>query len=116
MLIVETIRKTRCAYHRDRKAIRQIAREFNLSKDTVKKVIRGDVTECTYARKEQLHPKLGRIRSFCPVVLLQTAQSPGDSSGQPWCCLRNCNVKGLKAAMTASGAMCRNGAEAKRVR
>ena len=42
MLIVETIRKILCAYHRDKKKIRQIAREFNLSKNTVKKVIQGD--------------------------------------------------------------------------
>jgi len=59
MLIVETIRKIRCAYHRDRKAIRQIAREFNLSRNTVKKVIRGNATEFTYDRKGQHLPKLG---------------------------------------------------------
>lgn len=59
MLIVETIRKIRCAYHRDRKKIRQIAREFNLSKNTVKKVIRGDATEFSYDRKDQPLPKLG---------------------------------------------------------
>lgn len=59
MLIVETIRKIRCAYHRDRKKIRQIARDFNLSKNTVKKVIRGDATEFTYDRKDQPLPKLG---------------------------------------------------------
>jgi len=41
MLIVETIRKIRLAYHRDEKPIRQIARELRLSKNTVKKVIRS---------------------------------------------------------------------------
>ncbi len=59
MLIVETIRKIRCAYHRDRKSIRQISREFSLSKNTVKKVIRGDATEFSYDRKDQPMPKLG---------------------------------------------------------
>jgi transposase len=59
MLIVETIRKIRLAYHRDKKKIRQIAREFNLSKNTVKKVIRGDATEFVYDRKKQTLPKLG---------------------------------------------------------
>ena len=39
MLIVETIRKIRLAYYRDKKSIRQIAREFKLSRNTVKKVI-----------------------------------------------------------------------------
>ena len=59
MLIVETIRKIRCAYHRDKKPIRQIAREFRVSRNTVKKVIKSDVTEFTYDRKAQPLPKLG---------------------------------------------------------
>ncbi len=59
MLIVETIRKIRCAYHRDRKSFRQIAREFKLSRNTVKKVIRSEATEFTYDRKKaQPFPKL----------------------------------------------------------
>ena len=59
MLIVETIRKIRVARHRDRKSIRKIAHEFNLSRNTVRKVIRGDLTEFTYDRKTQPLPKLG---------------------------------------------------------
>ncbi len=47
---METIRKIRCAHQRDGKSIRQIAREFHLSRNTVKKVLRGDATEFTYAR------------------------------------------------------------------
>jgi transposase len=64
MLIVETIRKIRCAYHRDRKSIRQIAREFKLSRNTVKKVIRSEVTEFTYDRKEQPLPKLAAYQEL----------------------------------------------------
>ena len=59
MLIVETIRKIRVAHHRDGRSIRQIARDFNLSRNTVKKVIRGNSTEFTYDRKIQPLPKLG---------------------------------------------------------
>jgi transposase len=59
MLIVKTTRKIRCAYGRDGKSIRQIARDFNLSRNTVKKVLRGDVTEFTYLRTSQPMPKLG---------------------------------------------------------
>jgi hypothetical protein len=33
MLIVETIAKIRRAYHRDKKPIRQIARDMNLSRE-----------------------------------------------------------------------------------
>lgn len=58
MLIVETIRKIRCAYQRDGKSIRQIARDFKLSRNTVKKVLRMQVTEFTYARTVQPRPKL----------------------------------------------------------
>ncbi len=59
MLIVETIRKILCEYHRDMKGIRQIVRAFNLSRKTVKKVIRGDATKFIYSRKVQPLPKLG---------------------------------------------------------
>jgi transposase len=58
MLIVETIRKIRLAHHRDNKPIRQIAREMNLSRNTVRKIIRSDVTELHYDRKTQPQPKL----------------------------------------------------------
>ncbi len=59
MLIVETIRKIRVAHHRDGKSIGQIARDFNLSRNTIKKVIRGNSTEFTYDRKIQPLPELG---------------------------------------------------------
>jgi len=49
MLIVETIRKIRCVHQRDGKSIRQIAREFHLARNTIKKVLRGEATEFLYA-------------------------------------------------------------------
>ena len=55
---METIRKVRLAYHRDKKPIREIARDFNLSKNTVKKIIRSGATELAYVRQEQPRPKL----------------------------------------------------------
>ena len=58
MLIVETIAKIRRAYHRDKKIIRQIARDMNLSRNTVRKIVRSDVTEQHYERKTQPRPKL----------------------------------------------------------
>jgi transposase len=76
MLIVETIRKIRCAYHRDGKKIRQIAREFNLSKNTVKKVIRGDATEFTYDRKEQPLPKLRLYHELLSGYLVSDSTKP----------------------------------------
>ena len=59
MLIVETIRKIRLASFRDKKSIRQIAKEFNLSRNTVRKVLRSGQTAFVYQRKSQPRPRLG---------------------------------------------------------
>jgi len=76
MLIVETIRKIRCAYHRDRKSIRQIARELKLSRNTVKKVLRSDVTEFSYDRKDQPLPKLAQYQELLSEYLATDATKP----------------------------------------
>jgi len=76
MLIVETIRKIRCAYHRDKKSIQQIARELKLSRNTVKKVIRSDVTEFTYDRKAQPLPKLAPYQEVLSECLSTDATKP----------------------------------------
>ena len=55
---METIRKIRLAHLRHKKPIRQIAREMKLSRNTVRKIIRSDVTELSYERKVQPRPKL----------------------------------------------------------
>lgn len=73
---METIRKIRCAYHRDKKGIRQIAREFHLSRNTVKKVIRGDATEFVYDRKAQPLPKLGPYEVSLLEHLITDATKP----------------------------------------
>jgi transposase len=59
MLIVDSINKVRLAYFRDGKPIREIARKFNLARNTVKNIIRSGVTDQTYERSEQPRPKLG---------------------------------------------------------
>jgi transposase len=59
MLIVDSIIKVRLAYFRDRKAIREIARKFNLARNTVKNIIRSGVIDQKYERSEQPRPKLG---------------------------------------------------------
>jgi len=73
---VETIRKIRCAYQRDGKSIRQIAREMHLSRNTVKKVLRGQETEFTYARSAQPRPKLGPYEASLITRLSQDAALP----------------------------------------
>ena len=59
MLIVDSIIKVRLAYFRDGKAIREIARKFNLARNTVKTIIRSGVIDQKYERSEQPRPKLG---------------------------------------------------------
>ena len=61
MLIVETIRKVRQAHFRDGKRIREICREFNLARNTVRNIIRSGVTDQVYERVDQPRPKLGSI-------------------------------------------------------
>ena len=59
MLVVETIARIR-RDHLDRgKSIRRIARELKLSRNTVRKAIRGDVAAFGYERSVQPLPKLG---------------------------------------------------------
>ena len=59
MLIVETIRKIRLSVHRDGKSLRKTAEDLNLSRNTVRKVIRSEKTAFAYKRKKQPMPKLG---------------------------------------------------------
>jgi transposase len=76
MLIVETIRKIRQAYHRDKKSIREIARDFNMSRTTIRKVIRSDTTEFKYIRQEQPRPKLGPFEERLLGLLTEDAAKP----------------------------------------
>jgi transposase len=59
MLIVETITKVRIACLRDGKSIRETAIKFNLSRNSVRNIIRSDITDQKYERNEQPRPKLG---------------------------------------------------------
>jgi len=59
MLNVETIREVRQAHFRDGKKIREITRELNLSRNTVRNIIRSGITDQKYERSAQPHPKLG---------------------------------------------------------
>jgi transposase len=64
MLTVETIRKIRLA-SRDGKSIRQVAKQLNLSRNTVRKVLRSNQTAFTYERKQSHKPKLG---AYIPIL------------------------------------------------
>lgn len=64
MLIVETIAKIRRYYFVEGRKIKQISRNLNISKNTVRKVIRSGKTRHEYSRKKQPHPKLGPYLDF----------------------------------------------------
>jgi len=76
MLTVETIHKIRLAYHRHKKSIRQISRDFNMSKNTVKKILRSEATEQTYTRKEQPRPKLAPFQERLTQCLIEDSAKP----------------------------------------
>ncbi len=59
MLTVETIRKIRLAARDGNKSIRQIARDFHVSRNTVRQVLRSGKTRFEYHRGSVYRPKLG---------------------------------------------------------
>jgi transposase len=76
MLIVETIGKLRCAYHRDGKSIRRIVRDLHLSRNTVRKALRTEATEFTYERASRPLPKLGPYEDALRSRLSADARGP----------------------------------------
>ena len=59
MLVVETIARIRRDHLVKGVPIKKLARDLRVSKNTIRKVVRGDETSHTYARKIQPMPKLG---------------------------------------------------------
>jgi len=59
MLVVDTIARIRRAHFVDGKSIKQIAREFDLARNTVRRVLRSGETAFSYERTVQPRPKLG---------------------------------------------------------
>lgn len=73
---METIRKIRLARHRDHKPIRQIARDLNLSRNTVRNILRSEATELHYQRKVQPAPKLEPFKASLTQALQEDACKP----------------------------------------
>lgn len=59
MLVVDTIARIRRAHFVDGKSIKQITREFDLARNTVRRVLRSGETAFAYEREVQPRPKLG---------------------------------------------------------
>ncbi len=73
---METIRKIRLARHRHGKSIRQIARDMNLSRNTIRKILRSDETEQHYERKIQPRPKLEPFNAQLTQFLEEDSAKP----------------------------------------
>lgn len=76
MTIVETIAKIRRLYYVQNKGIKTIARELNLSKNTVKKIIRDDKTSKTYVRDKQILPMMGEFKDQLTSMLEKNIKQP----------------------------------------
>ncbi len=73
MLVVETIAKIRRAYFIEKKPIKQICRDFRMSRNTIRKVIRSGATEFSYDRSHQPHPKIDPWRDDLEAMLTENA-------------------------------------------
>lgn len=59
---MDTIARVRRAFHVQGWSVKKIARELNVSRNTVRKIVRSDVTEFTYKREGQPLPRIGAWR------------------------------------------------------
>ena len=73
---METIRKIRQAHFRDGKGIREISRDLNLSRNTVRNIIRSGITDQKYERTAQPHPKLGTFIERLSAMLQEDSVKP----------------------------------------
>ena len=73
MVHMETIRKVRIAISRGM-SIRGVARKFNLSRETIRKIIRTDQTEFTYKRRLQHYPALDPWLEYLEKMLAEDNQ------------------------------------------
>jgi transposase len=73
MLVVETIGRIRREHFVQGKAIKEIARDLRLSRNTVRKVLRSTETAFSYEREVQPRPRLGRWREDLDRLLAANA-------------------------------------------
>ena len=76
MFIVESIAKIRRMYHVDGKAIKSIARELNISKNTVKKIISSNKTKFEVAKYTKGKPILGDHLELLKQLLAENIKEP----------------------------------------
>jgi response regulator of citrate/malate metabolism len=76
MLIVETIGRIWREHLIRGKSIREIARDLQISRNTVRKVLRSGETSFSYEREIQPHPKVGRWKAELDRMLTANTSNP----------------------------------------
>ncbi|NTW99552.1 MAG: IS21 family transposase [Geobacteraceae bacterium] len=76
MLKVDTIKDVRLAYFNEGKRIREIAKDFRISRNTVREIIRSGKTDQSYHRSEQPRPKLGPFLDRLQELLKEDEAKP----------------------------------------
>src|ERR1700747_3451060 len=76
MLTVETIGRIWREHYNKGKTIKEIARDLNVSRNTVRKVLRSGATAFEYERDVQPRPKLGRWTEELEQLLAANAAKP----------------------------------------
>ena len=76
MLTVETIGRVRREFHVKGKKIKAIARELRVSRNTVRRIVRGEETVHRYARHEQPLPQLGAYVAALEEMLATNGGKP----------------------------------------
>lgn len=76
MLIVETIAKIRTRYHVQKQGIKQISRELNLSRNTIRKVLREGQTAHVYKPRQVVAPRLEDYKEQLQSWLESDSQLP----------------------------------------
>ena len=97
---METIRKIKLAHGRDEKSIGQIARDFNLSRNTVRKVLRSDATRFEYHRKVQPMPKMEGFTGWVVEQLELDLRQPKKYRRTARSCTSNFRDEATRAATT----------------
>ena len=73
MLGVDGIGKIRRAHFREGRSIKAISRDLDVSRATVRKVLRSGATEFVYVRRTQPRPKIGPWESQLKGILDENA-------------------------------------------
>src|ERR1700730_8582182 len=105
MLIVETIGRIRREHLIKGKSIKEIARDLQISRNTVHKVLRSDETSFSYEREIQPRPKVGRWKAELERMLTANTSNPARERLTLILLFEELRALGYEGAMTLFAAM-----------